>query len=419
MSRPLQLLTALGTLLFFGCPGEHWEETYSPDGRQPFDLYALHELLAARPGGLTDLTDTAAFARLDTSRGSDYLFVGHLPFYDEAAVTRLLDYVARGNNAFLAANAVPEDLAYHLFGDDCYYGQFEDSTGYAGEERFPRVAVDSFVAYRYPSGDSFHLINVRYWQTRRVGMPTISDRLLCDTALDNQVLGSLDTLGINFIRVGWGEGDFYFHSNPVLLTNWFVLDSTAYRYPASVLSVLGSGPVYWDEVHRRYLTDPATVAADEREYTGGRNLLNGNRTLLYVQRHPALALAWYTLLGGALLYVVFRGRRRRRIIPTLPVRDNFSRRLIDTVSRLVLQKGNHAALAQRELSSLRFHLLQYRGIRWREGEPLPGDLGERLGLSDEVMDRARSQIRLVERGKALAEGDLLRFYRAVEPLYRR
>jgi hypothetical protein len=123
-------------------------------------------------------------------------------------------------------------------------------------------------------------------------------------------------------------------------------------------------------------------------------------------------------LGGALLFVIFRGRRRQRVIPIIPPRENSSRRFIDTISRLVAQKGNHRALAQRELSALRFHLNTRLGLAWAEGQPPPDDLATRVNLPAEEVERALSQIRLITSAKSIKEGDLLRFYRAIEPLYR-
>ena len=412
------LIGGVAVLSLCGCPSTRWYESYDYRGKQPYDLYGLYELLAARPEGLTLLKDSSDLAQLDSVTGTNYLFLGYSPFYQEQAVTGLLDYVERGNTVFLAANEIPEDLAYHLFGDDCYYGEFEDY-GYYGNERFPAVELDSAVAYRYPAGDSFALVLMRYSRPATFPLRTVNDRLLCDETLDNQVLGALDTNGINFLRLGWGKGNFYFHSNPIYFTNWFLIDSLEYRYPEAMLSVLGEGPVYWDEYHRRFRRDPTgnNPQTVQRDYTGGRNLLSGNPTLRYIQERRELAFAWYTLLAGVFLFVIFRGRRRQRIIPIIPRRENSSKRFIDTISRLVHQKGNHAHLAQRELASLRFHLNHRRGVRWTEGQPPPNDLVERTGLPQEVVNRALAQIRVVSAGKKLEDGDLLRFYRAIEPLY--
>ncbi|MCP9234518.1 DUF4350 domain-containing protein [Lewinella sp. JB7] len=422
MTTPLllrYLIAGWALLSLFGCPSVNWSESYRYDERNPFDLYALHELLAARPEGMVRLQDSIDFRQLDSVAATNYLFVGHWPFYREEAVTGLLNYVERGNTAFLAVSELPEDLAYHLFGDDCYYERFGEAS-YAGQDRFPTVIADSVTAYRYPDGAAFDLVNVRFWRPTPTPLHVIDERLLCDSTLDNRVLGVLDTFGVNFIRVGWGAGDFYVHSNPVFFTNWFLLDSLQYRYAEAMLSVIAEGPVYWDEHHRRYRRDPGTVGsrqAASRNYDGGRNLLDGNPTLLYVQERRELAFAWYTLLAGAILYVLFRGRRRQRVIPPLPARTNDSRRFIDTVSRLLYRRGDHAALARRELASLRQHLNHRLGIHWLEGHPPPADLARRSGLPAAVIEQALTQIRVVTAGKRLRDGDLLRFYRAIEPLY--
>ncbi len=415
----LACLLGLSVLAFCGCPRVNWNETYRYDRKDPFDLYALYQLLDGRPQRLICLRDSSDLERLDTVTGSNYLFVGSHPYYEEAAVTQLLDYVERGNTAFLASRDVPEDLAYHLFGDACYYEAFAEPTLLSAEYRFPEVQADSVIAYRYPAGDSFHLVNIRHWEPALVYLNVIDDRLLCDPEFDQQVLGSLDTSGVNFMRLGWGKGNFYVHTNPIFFTNWFLVDSLQYRYAEAALSVIAEGPVYWDEYHRRYRQPPlgSPLPADPEAYTGGRNLLSGNQTLLYIQQHRALALAWYTLLAGVVLFTVFRGRRRQRIIPVIAPRENSSRRLIASISRLMHEKGNHRALAQRELKSLRFYLNHRYGIHWVDGQPPPENLVERTGLPRKVVAEALAQIRVASAGKPLAEKDLLRFYRAIEPLY--
>ena len=410
------LMLLVGCLSILGCPSTDWSENYDRRGKGPFDLLALHELLAARPEGLLTLRDTAALRALDTLSGYNYLFIGEYPYYTERQETLLLDFVARGGNAFIGAKSLPDGLATQLFSEDCYDGATDE---YGGEEAlYPTIYLDSMNAYRYPGGDSFHLVNVRYWQVSATPLSFFAESLLCDEAVDYQVLGGIDTVGINFLRVGYGEGDFYLHSNPVFFTNWFVLDSQQYHYPEAMLEAIGEGPVAWDEASRRYRRSSTGGGAVERDYEGGRNLLNGNETLRYIQQNRELAFAWYGVLVGVLFFIIFRGKRRQRVIPLLPGRENSSRRFIDTISRLVYQKGNHTALAQRELTSLRFHLNQRFGLRWTEGTPPPADLQQRLGLAEDTVSRALSQIRLVEAGRSMTEGDLLRFYRSVEPLYR-
>lgn len=406
-------LAAVCLLTLYGCP-VNWAETYHYDDTDPYDLYALYELLEARPEGLELVEDSLAVIA-GAPEPANYVFVGKYAYYNERSVTQLLDFVERGNTALIAAYEMPEDLGYHLFGDGCFNDYHLDQFG-----KFPFFYLDTVLLE--VRAQAYELVHVNRHEPSYRSAYYMDESLLCDEGFDNEVLGYLQSDNINYVRLHWGEGDFYFHTNPIFLTNYYVADSLRYAYAGEVLSVLGEGPVYWDE-HSRL---PAPVARqrtarrntqNQRKYGGGRNLLKGNEALSYIQRQPPLALAWYTLIFTTLLFLVLRGRRRQRIIPVITRPDNSSKRFIDTMSRLVHQGENHGALARQELNGLRFHLKSRYGIRWKEGEPPPDNLAELTGAPPEVVQRALIEIRLIQKSIAIEETALVRFHRAIEPLF--
>lgn len=418
--RTTQILFYACVVLFVsGCTGcwANWQETYRYDKKQPFDLYALYELLEARPENLVFVEDSLALLEEIEEPSANYVFIGSYAYYNERSVTQLLDFVERGNTAFIAANDLPEDLARHLFGDDCYYSFYDDS------ERIGILNLDTVVMQFSDDARNYTLFNVYDYEPWQRSTYYLNGGMLCDTLLDNEVLGTLDYYNINFTRLGWGEGNFYFHNNPVFFTNYYLVDSLQHEYAEAALAVLNNGPVYWDEASR---VPPSVARQRDRQannnqgqgYNGGRNLLSGNEALSYIQEQPPLALAWYTLLLATLLYVIFRGKRRQRIIPIVHRRENSSKRFIDTISRLVYQKGHHIALARQELASLRFFLQDRFSVRWKEGEPPPNNLTDLIGGNEEVTHRALAEIRFVQSKKHLTDGELVRFYRAIEPLYK-
>lgn len=403
-----------------GCAGcwTSWAETYRYDKDQPFDLFVLYELLEARPEGLVYVEDSLSVLKNVGANAGNYVFVGNYAYFNEKSVTDLLDFVERGNTAFIAAYDLPEDLATHLFGDDCYYNFYND------EERMLSEAYDTLTLQLTTSDREFELYNIYNYEPYQKHTTYLNGGMLCDEEIDNEVIGTFGESYINFTRLNWGEGNFYFHTNPVFFTNYYLVDSLQHDYAEASLAVLGEGPVYWDEASRV----PPSVARQRNQqnarnnqgsYGGGRNLLTGNEALSYIQEQPPLALAWYTLLLTTLLYVIFRGKRRQRIIPVIHRRENSSKRFIDTISRLVFQKGHHLALARQELASLRFHLQERYGVRWRENEPPPENLAELLGTPEELTSRALIEIRIVQNRKHLEDHELMRFYRAIEPLYKR
>lgn len=403
----------LALLSLYGCP-PNWAETYRYNNKDPYDVYALYELLKARPEGVELVEDSLSQLR-ELPTPSNYLFVGQYAFYGERSVTELLDYVERGNTAFIAAYQLPEDLGYHLFGDACFNEYYLDQ-----DDKFPALYLDTV---RLETEATYALPQLYRHKPSPRATHYLDESLLCDEAYDNEVMGYLQYEHINYVRLAWGEGNFYFLTNPVFLTNYYLADTAYYAYAEDVLAALGPGPVVWDE-HSRL---PPSVARqrtnqrnqrNQRQYGGGRNLLTGNEALSYVQQQPALALAWYTLLLTGVLFLVLRARRKQRIIPAVVRRDNSSKRFIDTMSRLVLQGGNHGALARQELASLRFHLKERYGVRWKENEPPPENLADLIGAPPELAERALIEIRIVQKKEYLEESDLVRFHRAVEPLFR-
>lgn len=400
-------------LTFYGCP-TNWVETYEYDGKNPHDLYALYELLEARPEGLEMVEDSLAVLS-DVEGVSNYIFVGNYAYFNEKSVTELLDFVERGNTAYISAYQLPEDLGYHLFGDACFNDYYLEQN-----DKYPTLYMDTvMLTLGMDTFTQYHLWNHKPYKR---GANYIDGSLLCDDSFDNEIKGFLQYDNINFVRLHWGEGDFYFNSNPISLTNYYLVDSLRSGYAEAALAALGPGPVYWDE----YSRVPPAVARqrntqrnrqNQRGYNGGRSLLTGNEALSYIQRQPPLALAWYTLLFTVVLFLILKGRRRQRVIPLIAPRENSSKRFIDTMSRLVYQGENHGALARQELNSLRFQLNERYGVRWKEGEPPPENLADLLGISEEVASRALIEIRIVQKKQYLEASDLMRFHRAIEPLF--
>ncbi|OAV43552.1 DUF4350 domain-containing protein [Lewinella sp. 4G2] len=414
---------ALCVVLFASGCGLDWRESYDYTDDDPFDLYVLHQLLQARDGGLTMLQDSLPALSADEEEVANYVFVGSYAYYNENEITHLLDFVERGNNAFIAADELPEELAEMLYGSDCYfnYDEYDYSTTYDDDYSIRPGYHDTVQLTLETAGEPYQLVHVYDWKPTRDRVNFVPDYHLCDPEIDNVSLGTVDTNFIGYVRLNWGKGNFYFNTQPKFFTNFYLVDSTSYHYAEDALAIaLNDGPIYWDEASRI----PPAVARQKREARNrparqltGRNLLSGNESLSYIQDNPALALAWYLLLASVLLYVFFRGKRRQRIIPIINQRENSSKRFIDTLSRLIYQKGNHGALARQELRSLRFHLQDKFGIRWQPSEPLPKNFAELTGASATLIEGANIEIKIVHDKRSIDETALVRFYRAIEPIY--
>ncbi|MEM7571406.1 MAG: DUF4350 domain-containing protein [Bacteroidota bacterium] len=415
-----QLLLSIGTLILIsscgGCGSHSWRESYRYQYKEPYDLYALHELLAARPAGLEVINDSLqTIADLEPDGNDNYIYVGRSMFLDEDDVTALLKFVGVGNNAFLFLEAIPEDLQYHLFSSDCFYSLgaqqlYNDPAAYR-----LRDSVDFNLSESSLLPDGLRTCHIYKYKASRRNWRSFNYQALCDEAYGTESLGYIDPGGTNFVRHAYGKGEIFVHIEPILFTNYYLVDSSRYRYAEGVLSYANPGTFYWDEYSRSYRPPPRQ--RDPYAPDGGRQLLGGNHTLSYILEQPALSFAWYLLLFGLLLFLLFRAKRTQRIIPIKHPKENASLQYVDTIARLSLQNANHAQLARRELKVLRHFLQERFQIRWREGQAPPPDLSERTGLDANVIDEALTQIRFVEQRTYLEPGDLGRFYQSIRPIY--
>lgn len=421
MPRHSSILGKLALLVFlcYGCGGgcgNDWQEQYRYNRKSPYDLYALYNLLEARAPGLVFHEDTLSALLADSTTDANYVYIGQTIYLDETDITGLLNFVELGNTAFIATKWMPEDLAYHFFGPNCQYyfeyGLYNGVSSYIDDTIHPQLTQEDLLPNGVPAlsfVNNHKPVNHEWY--------FLDDFTICDEEYGLEVLGNLDS-GHNFLRLPYGDGELYFHTTPELFTNYFLSDSSRYDYARGVFSYLAPGPVYWDEYSRSWRPPPRTNNRNQWSGNGGRNLLSDNHALSFILQQPALAFAWYLLLFSGLLYIIFRGKRRQRIIPVRTPKENSSLQFVDTIARLTEQHGNHSRLAKEEIKVLRHYLSDRFKIRWPEGQDPPLDLAERTGLAPTIIEEALIQIKFVNQRNYMEPGDLLRFYRAIQPIYK-
>lgn len=404
-------------LLLSGCNQFSWIESYRYNKKQPYDLYALYELLSARPQGLQLHKDTLGSLLKDSLRDANFIYVGSSIYLDEEDVTALLKFVNYGNSAFLCVKAIPEDLLYHLFGPECFY--LMDQAYFSGIEETYQDTVRFLLDYPGLLPDTGFLANFKYrFKTTTHNWTYVDSAMVCDRHYGLAMLGGIENVGANLLQLSWGEGYLYVLTSPELLTNYYLSDSSRHQYAAAVLHYLADGPVFWNEYGRSRKPPPAEgTKRPGYEPGSGRRLLSDNHALGYILEQPALGLAWYLFVGATILYILFRAKRRQRIIPVIQRPKNETLAHVDTVASLAIHRGNHLKLARQELRSLRHHLLERYQVRWLEGQDPPAELAQRSGLSQLNVNKAAVKANDIEKANFLSEEELRDFYRVIQVLY--
>ena len=156
-----------------------------------------------------------------------------------------------------------------------------------------------------------------------------------------------DTLGYanempDMLRYRIGDGHLTLHAAPLVLSNYFLLQ------PGNV-----------DYLNALWQTLPTNI---NKIYTHNYYKRSANKSgLSILWKFPATRWALLLAIFLLLMYVLFEGKRKQRIIPIVAPFKNDSVSFVETVGRLYYNKGNHANLAdkmvQQFLEWVRTHYL--------------------------------------------------------------
>lgn len=353
-------LAVVGLLVLFyywfgGGPKFDWNESswsrksYKETNDQPYGTQLAHRLLKQYfPGKkFTDIyKDLATELWVDTTGQSNYVFIGEGMYLDSLSTQRLLDFVNAGNTALLMSKTIPFDLmSMHL-----YYSECDAEIGWddyaTREDSFmrPSLLEPALRGAQRPS-----VFFARQNKPESYTWSYIENRHFCDS-LPQRALGYLNDSLVNFADFPYGKGHFLLLTTPIVFSNFHLLRPEVRQYAAGVLSHLKEGPVYWDG----YSRVPEQVA---RRRNGTDRGLPEEHPLSFILKYPALAWAWYLLLGLAGAYLLFRAKRRQRIIPVLPKNENSSYEFISTIANLHFRERNYHGLC---MQSMKLFLAQVR-----------------------------------------------------------
>ncbi|MFW5886205.1 MAG: DUF4350 domain-containing protein [Bacteroidota bacterium] len=133
----------------------------------------------------------------------------------------------------------------------------------------------------------------------------------------------------NFTRIKEGKGYFFIHCQPLVFTNYHLLYSSG-TYPCIALSYLPVQISLWDEYYKPNKTQHASPVK-------------------FILSKSPLRIAYYLVLLGILIYMLFESKRKQRIIPIIPFRKNSSLEFIHTLGRLYYHKRDYKDLVVKKM----------------------------------------------------------------------
>jgi len=338
-----------------------WKEHYAAGSKDPYGASVAFQTIK----GSTDKKDFKTLSDslvgklpADSALNARYIFIGKTMYLSEGSLDALIDFVAAGNNAFIAANHLPFALLEEIYPDDCNTDYYYEWEGFSYTEdtlvrlnlAHPDLQLKKDVPYRRKYYRRFVQANWAFFEERH---------FLCTQEGAMTALGFLNGSLVNYARIPYEKGFFYIHSTPLAFTNYHLLRSQALEYAERSFSYMGTGPVYWDEGSKNPISQSLATTPPSRS-------LSSNSPLQYILSQPSLAFAWYLLLLLGILYLLVRSKRRQRIVPVLEPNTNTSLEFVSTIGRLYFLQNDHKQLCLQKMRLFQQFIRERYGLQSRD-----------------------------------------------------
>ena len=303
-----------------------WTPTFRHTDKQPFGSCLFDSLLSSTmPKGYT-VTDSSLYQLAkDSLQPRGILVVADEMNLIPAEVNAIFSMANNGSHVMLVAHGVGDFMCNRLGIRIWGYGNSFD--------------LQNFVKYN-KERESFEWVSEENgYKPRRfmVFKPLITRKFNFETdSLDNVIRPCLDqqaTLRHDAVSATFRQGKGYitFCSLPLLFTNYGIVDQDNATFSLRLLTLMKDLPVVRTEAYCPQTSDEVQQSP-----------------LRYAISQPPLRWALYTLMVGALLFLIFEGRRRQRVIPIEKAPENHSLEFIHLVGSLYYHSRERRSLVVRK-----------------------------------------------------------------------
>ncbi len=365
----------------------NWFPSYSKEDKIPLGTYVLNDLLKESFNKKFIEKDAPPFEILqEESLKGTYVFINNEIDFDQTELDSLLHWAEKGNTVFVSANYLGEKLLDTL--------KLEIATE-VNVEKIGTQPLLKLVNKKFASQKPFHIkkdLPVLYFSE----IDTLSQTVLGIAG------GFIDSLKINeprinFIKVPIGKGEIFLHLQPEIFSNFFLLSDQNATHTAQVLSYINTGEtIYWDNYYK----------------TGKHLDISPLRVLL---NNKYFKWAYYFVLIGVLLFIIFEGRRKQRSIPIVEPLTNKTYEYTRTIAGMYLDKNEYHLIAQKQIA-LFFEFIRTRLRVSTENinERFYKTVAERSGNTNEDTLKLFTFIEKVNNQNNTSQDELLKLYQKIK-----
>ncbi len=314
----LLFLSTILVLFLLLAPKEiNWSYSFSKDDKIPYGNFVTYKAAdEIFDEGIHPVTQPI-YNNIDTEldSGMNYIFINDNFSPDEYDIQALYEFIVKGNDVFIAAGY--------------FNSAFRDTFNVSTSLRF--INQDSLMV----NFSNQKLKNDHNYVYKKVPF----DYYFSGFSDSNTVvLGVNNSNRANFIKQKIGKGNLYINLVPLAFTNYNILDTVNANYIFKALSYLpAENYTYWDEY---YKTGKAMIRTP----------------LIYILSTESLTWAYYVSIFIILVYIIFEGKRKQRIIPIIKPFSNTTLQFVETIGKLYYQKKDHKNIAMKKINYFLDHI---------------------------------------------------------------
>ncbi|MFD0975175.1 DUF4350 domain-containing protein [Salinimicrobium gaetbulicola] len=299
----------------------NWTPSFVASHKLPFGTTVLFENLKDQSFPLKKVKIPPYEFLGDTTIKGTYLFLNDNLNFHDSELNRILKWVEKGNTVFF----ITENHSPNLL----------DTLGLESEIIYPEKSIVSKPLFNLTDS------TLKGKQPFLFPRETFPKYFKVTDSLKQQVLGVTglykDSLLINDPQTNYlvdsiGKGAIYIHNAPLAFTNFFLLENENYKYAERALAYLPpTETVYWDQYYKTgktYSSSPLYVLLNSR----------------------ALKWAYYFVIAGSILFVLFEGKRRQRSIPVIKPLLNQTYHFTRTISGLHLNRRDYKGITLKKIN---------------------------------------------------------------------
>lgn len=359
-----------------------WRPSYTSVDKIPFGSFVFFEEATSlfKDSEIENIDKDPYSFLVDSTynKNSAYIFINEELNFDKRQTQILLKYVEKGNTVFISSRS------YGNIFQDTLKINLHTSYSVLEEEVTPTFFSPSLKEKQLPK------FKKGIFKTSFTAIDTLKTKALgyYDSNKDK-----LDDL--NFIKVKYGNGAFLLHTLPEAFTNYYLLKNNE-QYAANLISYIEAEHIYLDE----YLKS-------------GRKIVTS--PMRFVLNQEPLTWAYYVLICGLIIFVLFKGKREQRIVEVIEPLENTSVEFTKTIADLYFQHKDYSDIIAKKI---KYFSETLRAKYFLNTNDITEDLIKKLALkSGNTLEDTQKLMHLIKNLKAKtvhSESDLLALNKQIE-----